>query len=285
MNLLKETYKTLKKDKKILIPFIILAIFEGIALYLVFLAPQYPVSKLLAPPIRKFFGEKALHYPTNLLMIEQIFQYAMIALNYLPGIFLNAIVVSFVFKSINNNQLLFFKTLLKTIKRFFALTIIWIAAYYTSKYSSILMLNLAHKFEIHKLASFIAVNNILTRYYLPNILIILSLIINFLSQSLFVYSIPLIIIEDKNIFRAIFENFKYLFKLLIPTTLIFFSGAIIFIPVIILKMNTPHLMKNILMEAPIYVSSLEILTILFLNIFITITTTILYINKRPENEL
>ena len=56
-----DTFVLLNKYRSIFVPFFITVVLEGIVLYILYLAPQKPVSTVFAPPIRAFFGERFLH--------------------------------------------------------------------------------------------------------------------------------------------------------------------------------------------------------------------------------
>ena len=69
---IKQSWNLLKKHPLIIFPFVLFALLEAMALYLLFLAPQEPFAKLLAPPIARFFGEQFIRYPGHLLLLPKL---------------------------------------------------------------------------------------------------------------------------------------------------------------------------------------------------------------------
>ena len=84
----------LTKRREILLPFILFAFFEGLALELVYFSSRKPISFALNPIIRKFFGEGYLHYPGNLIILPRLFYIAQVALYLAVGVFLIAVAIN-----------------------------------------------------------------------------------------------------------------------------------------------------------------------------------------------
>lgn len=74
-----------RRSPAVLVPFLILAVLESVFLAVLAAAPRPPVSWILGPPIRVFFGEGYLHYPEYLFLLPQLFHYARLALGILIG--------------------------------------------------------------------------------------------------------------------------------------------------------------------------------------------------------
>ena len=60
------------RHPRLLFPFFSLALLEGAALCLWYYSPRPPVSKLLAPFVKAFFGDIYLHYPMNFLLLPRL---------------------------------------------------------------------------------------------------------------------------------------------------------------------------------------------------------------------
>src|SRR5688572_26847591 len=71
----------------VLVPFAVVSVVEGLALTVLHLAPRPPVSAVLAPPIRAFFGEVYLHYPMDLALLPRLFGPTQAAITLLLGSF------------------------------------------------------------------------------------------------------------------------------------------------------------------------------------------------------
>ena len=70
-----EAFYIFKKYPRTALPLLIMGILDFVALYLLYLAPQRPVSVLLAPPVRAFWGEQFLHYPMNLFLLPKLYHW------------------------------------------------------------------------------------------------------------------------------------------------------------------------------------------------------------------
>ena len=104
--------------------------------------------------------------------------------------------------------------------------------------------------------------------------------LRFIMQFLFLYALPLIVLEQKPFFAALLDNFKVLWKVLFPTLIVFAAGASLFLPVFYLKVKTTVLMGRFFPEVVIYILSLEIIITFILNCLLTTITTHLFLNER-----
>lgn len=274
----------LKKSPKLLLPFMILAIFQGIALYLIYMYPQNPFSILFAPPIKKFFGENYLHYPANFIIMPKLFAYSLIALNIFPGILLNAILIGFINDIWNTKTISFRTKTSQVIKKIIPLLLIFILTFYFSKILMIFTPKLLNIIKLKELMLFKDLNIFLTKHTLPNIDIIINFFMDFLSQSVLIYAICIIVIENKNFLSSLLLNFKYFFKLIIPTFLVFTISAFFYLPLLFIKYRLVYIMYKTFPEITVYVLALEILILFILNYFITVSTTVLFLNSIKKNK-
>ena len=71
----RNTARLFGSQRKLWVPFLVVAFIELFLIGLIWLAPQHPFSILLAPPIRYFFGEKNLHYPWHLWFLYHVMKH------------------------------------------------------------------------------------------------------------------------------------------------------------------------------------------------------------------
>jgi tetratricopeptide (TPR) repeat protein len=83
--------RLLGSQRKLWLPFLIAAFVEASLIALVWLAPHPPFAKLLAPPIRYFFGERVLHYPWHLWFLYHAMKHAHFIAATLVGAFMTGI--------------------------------------------------------------------------------------------------------------------------------------------------------------------------------------------------
>ncbi|MFT6355550.1 MAG: hypothetical protein ACJAXD_002546 [Cryomorphaceae bacterium] len=266
---IKESCGLLKNNPFLALPFVLFALLEGIALYLLFLAPQEPFSKVLAPPIARIWGEQFVHYPWHLLKLPQLFYYAKLyALSLLPGMFLSAIVVGLV-GDIKTEQVPKFRRHIKTsFHRFIALTIIW-----------------GLGIGVIKLFEFLYIQAIgwgESKTYLTS----LQFLIYFLSfwvQILFLYAIPLVILTKQSLFKALINNFRYLGRLFLPTSLCVFLAALLYLGLYIFEKDLIGLASRTSPEIIVVVLAISIPLTFVINLLVTITSTVLFVNEQSND--
>ncbi len=87
----KFTAKLFSSQRKLWIPFLVTALAEAVLILALWLAPQSPLSKLLAPPLRYFFGERVLHYPAHLWFLYHAMKHTHIIASTIVGAFFTGV--------------------------------------------------------------------------------------------------------------------------------------------------------------------------------------------------
>ena len=220
-----ESFGLMVSKPVVILPFIIIAFLEGLALELIYFSSRKPLTNIAAPIIRKFFGEAFVHYPGNLIILPKLFYYAQVVIYVFCGVLLTAITVNIV-KNIKTNLPLKRNVLIKNAftryLSFFVFGVIMIAL----------------MFLLKKVDVFIFTKGMgLVSKHLPQILIKLApfgLVIflflsNIILQVFFVLVIPIIVIKKSLILKAFWEsivlgfrNFLSIFTLIFLPFLIYF---------------------------------------------------------------
>jgi hypothetical protein len=99
------TTEFLKNHPILFLPFIIFAVFETIVFILLYSAPRFPISKILGPPIRAFWGERFLHYPANFLLLPILDSLSLMVLAVALCSLLTAMAVGIIFDIYNKKQI------------------------------------------------------------------------------------------------------------------------------------------------------------------------------------
>lgn len=86
-----QTAKLLGPHRKLWIPFLVTAVVEAVLLLGVWLAPHPPFAKVLAPPLRYFFGDRILHYPWHLWFLYHAMKHTHLIATTLVGAFMTGI--------------------------------------------------------------------------------------------------------------------------------------------------------------------------------------------------
>ena len=267
---IKQSWDILKTSPSLATPFVLFALLEGMMLYLLFLAPQEPFARLLAPPIARFFGEQSIRYPGHLLMLPQLLYYAKLFLSFLPGMFISAYFIGLI-ADVKLKRKTSRRYRIKTaLRRFFALLVIW-----------------GFGIGVLKLVELLYVQAIGwgdSQGYRTT----LQFLVYFLSfwfQILFLYALPLVILAEQSLLKALIGNFRYLGRLFVPTTICIFLAALIYLGVYIFEKDLIRLAARTEPEIIVVVLAAGIPLTLIINLLVTTATTLLFIDEQETDPM
>jgi len=255
----KETFIILGRYPQMFLPFLLVGIFSGIALYILYLSPQRPINLLLAPPIRAFFGEKFLHYPYNLYLLPKLYYYAHIFIGATLGILMNA-TACFMLKDIyyKKREPRILANSFFSLKRYLSLLGIWVIIFFLS-YSWLRVMKIKGENSLFfSILSFLGVVFI---------------------STLFIYAIPAIVFEKRKIFSALGRSLGLFKKFPFLTLFLVFLPSSFYLPVIFLKRNTLFLMKHFFPEIIIFVLGIGISVSVVVDLFTATLPAILFLKE------
>jgi hypothetical protein len=279
----KSSLTLLLSQPSILLPFIFVALTEILTLLFLYLAPRYPVSILLAPPIRRFFGETYLHYPFDLVLLPRLFRNFEIPIILFVGSLMTGVMVSMIDKFVkeekgNSNLALETKTLFPKYLHFFILTLFsylimkvaLLGGNYMAKYLHIFLKSIKH----------LGPSFIWSLFFLA-----MNLVLAIFSEMVFVYSIPAVIIEKKSLFKAMRRSLGLVRKYFMTTLILVFIPIGINFFTILLENYTTILMDKIIPEISLLILLVSIFTSFLVNSAIVLTSTVffLYIKKTESS--
>ncbi|MFC1709813.1 hypothetical protein ACFL2J_07160 [Candidatus Omnitrophota bacterium] len=272
--------KTFKKSSSIFIPFIIFALFEFATLAVIYFIPRNPLRPILGPPISTFWGEKFLHFPTNFTLYPKLLWISKMGLTIFLGSLLTGMAVCLVINIYNKKKISLgaaFRVALKKYISLFIVVLIFTILFYAL--NKVLFINLVKYFKAgHNSLLFMEPD-----LWLGPILIVLNFMLAILVQSAFVYTIPILINETANPAKAILRSIILFFKSFFPTIFLVGIPMLIYIPKVILDLNSASLMYRFFPEVVIGFSVLGIvLSTLIMDPIITVCATVLYLKKREE---
>jgi preprotein translocase subunit Sec61beta len=271
-------FQALRSQPKLLIPFGIFALVELVFLVLIYVAPRQPLNVVLAPPIRAFWGERFLHYPANFLLLPKLSALIRNFLSCTIGSFLTGLAVLMAADAYNKKAINMFSSVKASFKKYLPLfTIVLII--------NLLFFSLLKLVEAGLIKYFTSGHATLLslkpQIWLGPVSIVINLLIVLLVQGLFVYSIPLLMIGNEKLFKAIGKSTVLFFKLFAPTTVLIGLPLLTIVPIIALQFNTPVLIDKVFPEAVLFVCIAGvIINSLVLDLLITISTTILYLQNK-----
>ena len=265
----------IKRKPVLMLPFVIIAFFEALALELIYFSSRPPLSALTGPIIKKFFGEDFLHYPANLFLLPKLFYYAQVAIYIFISAAMIAISVT-IFKNIKMNIPLKAGAILKaTLKRYGAFVlfgVISILLIYALKKVDMFVLNKGARFAFR---------------YIPNIVdklyFIISTLYMFLSNVIFqvfvVLTIPIMIIQKKPFFAAFAGGIRLGFKNFITICALIFLPFLLYLPVVLLKSGAPQLVNKTFPGINIFIILAGVVFAVLVDCFIAICTSQFLLDK------
>jgi len=126
---LRQTAELFRTQRKLWLPFVLVAFLETFFIGLVWLAPHAPFSALLAPPLRYAFGAKALHYPWHLFVVYRAMQPAHLAATALIGAFMTGIACVMVRQTHDHQPLSLRTALISNQVRYGRVTLLWLISW------------------------------------------------------------------------------------------------------------------------------------------------------------
>ncbi len=278
--LLRSSFNIFKANKQLFYPFILLVFINLLALEILYFSPQYPLSVFFAPIVSHIWGEVYAHYPMDLLLLPKTFYYAQLCIYLFIGSFLLGVTAHMV-AGINNEETVNLKKSLRKCS----------SSYIHIVLSAILSLalfqglNSAYGLVFQRALKIHSTSGI---YFWIKKLVVLGvpymqLIFSVFITALLIYMAPIIVLEQKKIFKALFGNFKFLFASFWLTLVLVLVPNLLYVPVLLLRDNMVFLGSLTVPGIQVWVIALSILVSTAINIFIITAVTInyLFIKENP----
>ena len=260
----KETFKILTANPAIFLPFFIVGLVDAGLLTLIFLAPQFPFSLLLAPPIRAFWGEAFLHYPQNFLLIPRLFSLAHIASGAIIGLLMTGLAIGMLNEAKQGKKPQILLNLVSSLKRYFILFGIWLILFILS--------GLVYRIPNLFLSP--------TNRIAFQAAIYLSFLFVILIEVFFIYAFPAAIVEKKGLIKALKSGFILSRSNFLATLILLLIPSLLYFPIMALKGNQSALMNRFFPEIVLIVLGLGIVVTVLVDYLVTSSITILFLNKR-----
>jgi hypothetical protein len=226
---------TLFQNPQILKPYIFLIFFQLLVLEILYFSIRFPLKTFFGPMIGKIWNEAFLHYPFNFSLLPKMFQYTEFPIYIFVTSFIIGMAISALHK-LNNGEEVNEKTLLKESFRHYVHIIV------AAVISFLVVMAL---FKLYGLVydRALMIRSTAGKFFLIKVILVqgapyFNLLLSIFGTVLFAYVIPIIIIENKKIFSALFLNFKNLMASFWFTFWIVFIPSLMFVPVLLLRNTT-----------------------------------------------
>jgi len=127
------TARVFSSQRRLWVPFVIVALIEALGIGLIWLAPHQPFSTLLAPPVRYFFGDRVLHYPYHLWFLFFAMKHTHLIASVLMGAFMTGIACAMVAQLHAGSPLSLREALVSRRVRYGRVVILWVITWGLAK--------------------------------------------------------------------------------------------------------------------------------------------------------
>lgn len=277
--LLRTAISTIIGNKVIIFPFCIIIFVQLLLLEVIYFSPRYPLNIFFGPLVKQFWSEKYLHYPYNFLVLPRIYQNSYIQA------FVYILISSFfiacsilIIASINKGSKVKFRNILKdVIPYYFHIIVIASISVAAIKLLFILSGNITQRALLIRSTTGI--------FYLIKRTVLLgspylNLLFSVFVTTLFAYVLPIIVIEKKNIFKAIFLNFKTLWGSFWFTFSVILLPVMFLIPVLLLRSSLAN--NGFYPELTLYILILSAVVMVGIDVVVYTAVTIYYLLLKEE---
>ncbi|HOW42817.1 MAG TPA: hypothetical protein P5110_04875 [Candidatus Omnitrophota bacterium] len=275
-----DTFKAIFKRPKVLWPFVIFAGIELSTLMLIYAAPRVPFNKLLAPPIRAFWGERFLHYPANFLLMP--------TLNSIVRNFLSVFIASL----LTGSAVYLIWALYKGKKPSFSAALKQAGRKY-SAFLAVVLLTIFLFFVVLKIMDFLLVKFFVAghtsllkmgpRIWFGPLKVIMNIFAGMLIQGVLVYAIPILAIGNDHFFKAIGKSCALFGKHFFKTLTLLVLPFLAYIPIVVLQYNSASLVDRFFPELILGICIVGILiSSLIVDLVVTLSTTFFYIRVKEN---
>lgn len=262
------TFTTLRSNPRILIPFFVVGLVDAIILTVLYLAPRPPLSAVLAPPIRAFWGEQFLHYPMNFLLLPNLFKYVHLIATASIGVLMSGLAIGLIQQTNAGHRPLLSQNLINSFKRYLALVSIWAFVF-------------AIVWVIFKVPQVVILKSRFSELKgVVQSVFYTSLFISIFVEAVFIYAMPAAIVENRGAYRAIQRAVSVSRSIFLPTFLLVMIPTLFYLPVMIAKGKLPALMMRFSPDIVLVVLGVGIILSMGVNCIVTSSATVLFLLKK-----
>ena len=245
-------------------PFLLYAGLQGVILAILVFFAYPPFSSVLVPLIKKLFGEAALHYPNNFIVLSPLFNQANFILSGIIGIIVIGMATQ-MFASLYRDQNPSFKNGLQvTLPKYGLLFVVWIV-----ESALILCMVAGLPLLLNKM--------IHPAYRLMRIIQLGSLLLGILVGAMFAYTSALIILDQRGISKAISGSLSIFSGNALISFFLIAIPSLFHFPINFLSRKAPLLVTKFAPEVMIVILAVGIVIAIFANYILVGTVTRFYL--------
>jgi hypothetical protein len=266
----------IKKNPIVMMPFVVIAFLELLALEFIYFSSRAPLSHIVNPVIRKFFGEAFVHYPGSLVVLPRLFYGTQIVIYIVFGALLTAMAVN-IFKNIKSDLPVKAKAIARnTLKAYVSFMV------YAVLISVIVFVLKKIGVVVYTKTMWIAVHHTpQSASTLFNVGLTLSLfLLNLVMQTFLICTIPVMVIQKASLLKALVRsvilgalNFRAILTLI-------FIPFFMYLPMVFLKSFSAKIMDKTFPEMNLCITIAGIIITVFLDSFIIICVSQFVMDKK-----
>ena len=254
---LRHTAGLLGAQRKLWVPFLVIAFIEAMSIGLAWLAPHPPFSTILAPPVRYFFGDRVLHYPWHLLFLYQVMKHTHVVAATLIGAFMTGVACAMVRQIHEDAPVSLRAALVSRQVGYVRVVILWLITWGLAKVTMEAVSALAPR---------------------AGWVIWYGILLTVVLQALFVYAIPAAVFERtawwKALYRSLRETLRYPFSTLVIVALA--SAPVIAFAIFTPSARVSQWMMQIAPEIAVACVAARLLVWTVADVFLTVATAHLW---------
>lgn len=277
LTVLRSSVNTIFTNNAIVFPFFVIVFIQLLILEILYFIPQWPLNVFFGPIVTKLWSVTYMHYPFNLVLLPKLFYYAVIPAYILASSFLICMAISAILM-INNDEepkvSVIFKRLLPSY--------IYIAVSAVLTFFFIKLFMQGYDLIYERALSIRSQAGPI--YWLKATVIqgapYFKVLLNVLGTTLFAYVFPLIVIEKRNVFTAIIENFKYVITAPIKTFLIVLIPTLLYILILLTRGHVPF--EAEIPEMRVVSIVVSVLVMVFIDAVVYTSITTFYLIRKGQ---
>ena len=264
-------------QKIILLPFLIVAAVEAASVVGLFFLIQDPLVRFVQPIILRYRDPQFLHYPFCLLLLSQLFSWLQGGLAVVLGTFMSGVVIHASWQAMTRGKLSLGEALRMSVKRYVALLFISVCVY-AVVHGTFAVEHTMLKGVLKSGSSFWGLGREAWRV----ILVMTGVAGVGLAQTIFAFTQTILMIETPNLAAALARSLKYALRNFPAVIITLLAPLGAYLPVSLLKGGMQGLFERFSPEIVFVVIGIGILVAFFINVFITVATTALYVRIKAN---
>jgi len=281
MSLIRHSFGTaaglMATRKIILLPFFIVAAVEAASVVGLFFLIQDPLVRFVQPIILRYRDPVFLHYPLCLLLLSQIFSWLQGGLAVVLGTFMSGVVIHTSWQAMTREKLSLGEALRMSVKRYVALLFISVCVY-AFAHGTFAVEHTMLKGVLKSGSSFLGLGREVWRV----IFLMTGIAGAGLAQTIFAFTQTILMIETPNLAAALARSLKYALRNFPAVIITLLAPLGAYLPVSMLKGGMQGLFERFSPEIVFVVIGIGIVVGFFINVFITIATTALYVRIKAN---